>query len=47
MAIKLEGQVTRIWQMRNAYKFLIGNSEGKDYLGELGEGEKILVKVDL
>jgi len=31
-------------ELRNAYKILIGNPEGRDHLGELGVDGRIILK---
>jgi hypothetical protein len=36
--------VAHILEMRNAYKILLENPKGRDYLGDLGTYERIIVR---
>jgi hypothetical protein len=45
--MRIEGHVVRIWEMRNAYKILIGNPEGNRPLGRRRRRWKNNIKNDV
>jgi hypothetical protein len=43
--VRWDGYVARMWVRRNAYKILVGKSQGKEYLGDLSIDGRIMMNM--